>query len=91
MSPEQRQQILDEPDNYPLRVTFLGKTGLLTFEEAAFLRENAIDFEVDSSQIEEILAMLTEQGEVPAPPRGPLLRGLALVVGMLLFWRRAGR
>jgi hypothetical protein len=55
MSPEERREVLDVPANYPLRVTFLGKVGLLTFDQVAFLRRHGVDFAVDESQVERLL------------------------------------
>jgi hypothetical protein len=55
MSAEQRRHLLDDAANYPLYVTFLDKTGLLTFEEVHFLREKGVDFDVNDKQAEEVL------------------------------------
>lgn len=54
MSPRQRQEILGEKENFPLRATFLGKTGLLSFDEVDFLRQNGVDFDLDDRQLAEI-------------------------------------
>ncbi len=55
MSPGQRKELLENPDNYPLYVTFLNKTGLLTFEQVAFLREHDVDFDVEDRLAEVVL------------------------------------
>ena len=55
MSPRQRKELLENPDNYPLYVTFLNKTGLLTFEQVAFLREHDVDFDVEDRLAEVVL------------------------------------
>lgn len=55
MTPEEREKLLDDPDNYPLPVTFLGKTGLLSFEAVELLREHEVDFDVDDRPAAEIL------------------------------------
>lgn len=88
MSDEQRRQLLGEPANYPLRVSFLGKRGLLMPGDVELLRRHEVDFDVDDDQIEEILAKMTERGEVPAPPRGHLLRILAAILAVLVLLRR---
>ena len=89
MSREQRQQWLGDPQSYPLRVSFLGKEGLLSYGEVAFLREHGVDFEVDDAQIAEIEAEQAEEGLAPAPPRGwPLRLGAGLVAALLLLRRR---
>lgn len=56
MSEEQRRVLLEDPANYPLRVRFMGKRGLLMPDAIVLLRQNEIDFEVDDVQIENILA-----------------------------------
>ena len=97
MSPTQRQQLLENPDNYPLRVSFLGKSGLLTYEEVGFLREHAVDFDVDQSQLAELAAELRSEGvEVSAAPGTPQhhplrwpLALVALVLGALGLLRRS--
>lgn len=91
MSDELRVQLLDDPDNYPFRVRFLGKEGLLSMEELLFLRDNEVDFDISDAQIEEISA---ELGEAPAPRGGPLVRTISAVLGALavvIRIRRAGR
>ena len=55
MRDEWRHQLLDDPEIYPLRVTFLGKTGILTMEQVSFMRKNGVDFNVDDDQLLEIL------------------------------------
>jgi hypothetical protein len=55
MSPEQRKILLDNPESYPMRVCFLGKVGIMTREEMAFLLENGIDFDVDDRAAAEVL------------------------------------
>ncbi len=55
MSPEQRKILMDDPESYPLRIAFLGKVGILTQEEVAFLRENGVDFDVGDGQAAEAL------------------------------------
>lgn len=65
--------LLEDPENYPLLVTFLGKRGLLTFEEIAFLRRNGVDFDIDDHQVATLLeeqkrprAVTPLEGEGPA-------------------------
>ena len=55
MSPEQRQALLDNPENYPLHVRFLGKVGIVDYEQVKFLRVNGVDFDVDDRQAAEVL------------------------------------
>ena len=55
LSPEERGVLLQEADNFPLRVTFLGKIGLLTREELDLLQAHGVDFDVDDHQVAEIL------------------------------------
>jgi len=86
MSDEQRQQLLDNPEHYPLRVSFLGKVGLLSFEEVELLRQHDVDFDVADRQVAAILEELLEKGEPPAPPRSLLLRlGASLTVGLVFL------
>lgn len=56
MTTDMRSAVFPNPDNYPLRVTFLGKIGLLGSEGVALLLNNGVDFEVDDSQLADILA-----------------------------------
>lgn len=67
MTPEQRKELLDNPENYPLRVAFLGKVALLTLPEVAFLQRNGVDFDVDDRQVAEILGEQAGAGEAPSP------------------------
>ncbi len=93
MSPEQRKAIIDDPENYPLLVSFLGKTGLLMPPEVDFLIRSGVDFEVDDHQVAEILGIsvielrlfrgrapssIQEVGEVVVPP--PQRRRLHLLL-----------
>jgi hypothetical protein len=55
MTAEQRSQLLDDPDNYPLRGSFLEKTGLLTPEVVRLLIDRGTDFEVDDRQVASVL------------------------------------
>ncbi|MCL4464880.1 MAG: hypothetical protein M1401_01245 [Chloroflexi bacterium] len=55
MSPAQRQALFDQPENYPFRVSFLGKVGILSQAELDLLRQNGVDFDVDDSQAAEVL------------------------------------
>ncbi len=92
MSEEQRHFYLDGIENYPLRVAFLGKRGILTLEEVSFLRGKNVDFDVDDQQIEEMEAETIEKGEAPPPPRGTALRLLSIIVALLLLlWRTVRR
>ncbi|MHB1414519.1 MAG: hypothetical protein ACYC1C_04635 [Chloroflexota bacterium] len=88
MSDKLRVQLLDDPENYPFRVSFLGKEGLLTMEELLFLRDNEVDFDISDNQIEAIMA---ELGEAPGPPRNALLRGLGAIIGALAVVTRIRR
>lgn len=65
MSPEQIKKLLDDPESYPLRVEFLGKVGLLTYEELLFLRRHEVDFDVDDRQASAVLGI----GATHVPPR----------------------
>ena len=68
MSPEQRALLFDRSENYPLRIHFLGKTGLLSAEAVALLRQHGVEFEVDDKQVEAIFAHevgIEEPGEQP--------------------------
>lgn|GEM_PF-5770993 len=85
MSEEQRHQLLDDAEHYPLRVSFLSKQALLSQGEVAFLRRNGVDFDVDDAQIAEIQAELAEEGEAPAPPRGLILRGLGALAAAVVI------
>lgn len=88
MSQEQRQQWLDDPQSYPLRISFLGKEALLSRPEVSFLREQGVDFELDDAQIAEIEAEQAEAGLAPAPPGDwPLRLGAGLVAALLLLKR----
>lgn len=89
MSDEQRQQLLDEPANYPLKVSFLGKRGLLMPGEVELLRRHEVDFDLDDDQISEITADLIERGEVPAPRRSRVLRAISAPLAALVFLGRA--
>jgi hypothetical protein len=55
MTAEQRAQLLDDPDNYPLRGSFLEKNGLLTPEVVRLLIDRSIDFDVDNRQVASVL------------------------------------
>ncbi len=61
MSPVQRKLLLEDEESYPLRVTFLGKVGLLTMEQVTFLREHQIDFDVDDRQAAAVLGERAER------------------------------
>ncbi|MGE5617869.1 MAG: hypothetical protein ACM3US_01280 [Sphingomonadaceae bacterium] len=52
---EQRKRLLADPDNFPLRVAFLGKVGILTFEEVSFLLRSGVDPDFDRGQVEQVL------------------------------------
>ena len=96
MTPAQRGALLDDPDVYPLRVTFLGKAAILTREEIAFLRQNGVDFDVDQNQADRILVEAAHRDvavlwsapadEAPegagAPPSAT--RGLFVVIAAVL-------
>lgn len=68
MGLRQRQWLLANPENYPLRIDFLGKTGLLGFEAVALLVRHGVDFDVDDDQITKLLS---EQENVVAPMAAP--------------------
>ncbi|MCL5025935.1 MAG: hypothetical protein M1531_05510 [Chloroflexi bacterium] len=55
MTLQQRQQLLEDPQNYPLRVDFFGKTGLLSVEGVALLICHGVDFSLDDAQANGIL------------------------------------
>ncbi|MGI5861031.1 MAG: hypothetical protein ACOX6T_03130 [Myxococcales bacterium] len=74
MNAEQRA-LLDDPESYPMRVRFLGKTGTLSFTEVQFLRENGVDFELATP--EEERSLLARLVDVAA----------ALFGALLLLWR----
>lgn len=63
MSQAQRRIVVDNTDNYPLKVIFRGKSGILSPHEIAFLIENGVDFAVDSAQFKSILANPPEEGD----------------------------
>lgn len=65
MSEAQRQLLFDNPENYPLRVRFLRKSGLVTADVIVLLRREGIDFEVDDAQIEEIMTQQGYTGPMP--------------------------
>jgi len=94
MSLEQRKLLLEDPESYPLRVTFLGKTGIITEEQVAFLLENHVDFDVDDRQAAEVLGPEAVQRAAAAehPRRAALylllvLADAILVAAMSLFRR----
>lgn len=75
MSAHERMRLLEDEESYPLRVRFLGKVGLLSREEVAFLVNNGVDLELDDRQVRE---QLGEPGGLAAPvaeeaprPEGP--------------------
>ncbi len=55
MNPAQRKLLLEDEESYPLRVSFLGKVGILTLEQVTFLREHQVDFDVDDHQAAAVL------------------------------------
>jgi len=91
MSDDQRRQLLDDREMYPWRVTFLGKTGILSYEAISLLRDSGVDFDVDDHQIAEMLEEMMEKGEMPAPPRGMLLGLAAAVLAGVMLLRRVIR
>jgi hypothetical protein len=60
MTDEQRALLIDNPANYPLKIRFLGKTGIVSPPVVELLRANGIDFELDPQQIAELIADSTE-------------------------------
>lgn len=64
MSAQQRELLLDNLDNYPLRVSFLGKSGLLSAEGVELLRKHDVDFDLDDRQARSIMSGAT----VPKAP-----------------------
>ncbi len=92
MSREERKIVLDDPRNYPMRVSFLNKVGILCQEEVAFLRENQVDFDVDDSQVAEVLGeetVLAASARGAARPERPRFLTLLLdgLLAALLFRR----
>lgn len=84
MSPEQRKTLLDDRENYPMRVRFLGKVGIMTQEELAFLRENEIDFDVDDRGAAAVLgpdAVRAAQPQAARVAREGTTRGAGVVHG----------
>ncbi len=89
MSPEQRKTLLDDPEKYPMKVSFLDKVGILTREELAFLRENGVDFDVDDRQAAEALgeeAVRTAAARRGAQPAHGLLA--LVLIGLVALVRR---
>ncbi|MHB1417590.1 MAG: hypothetical protein ACYC1C_20270 [Chloroflexota bacterium] len=70
MSAQQRELLLDNLDNYPLRVSFLGKSGLLSAEGVALLRKNNVDFDLDDRQARNIILGATVPKAPWARPAG---------------------
>lgn len=69
MTEPRRRRLLADPDNYPLRVKFLGKVGLLSPNAIDLLIARGVDFEVDDGQAGEILARGgDESARTSAPP-----------------------
>ncbi|MHB0867920.1 MAG: hypothetical protein ACYC66_05775 [Chloroflexota bacterium] len=62
---EQRKRLMEDPGNFPLRVAFLGKMGILSHEEVSFLQQNGVDPDFDEGQLEEVLGETVR----PALPR----------------------
>ncbi len=90
MSEEQRHFFLDNPENYPVRVAFLGKRGLLTSQELRFLRGKGVDFDVDDHQIAEMEAETLYKGKAIPPPRQSLLLTLvSMAISLFLILRRS--
>ncbi len=50
-----QRKLLEDEESYPLRVTFLGKVGILTLEQVIFLREHQVDLDVDDRQAAALL------------------------------------
>ncbi|MHB1134018.1 MAG: hypothetical protein ACYC4L_16750 [Chloroflexota bacterium] len=79
MAPWQRERLLADPANYPLKVTFLGKVGLLNAETIDLLRANGVDFVLDDAQTRQLLAgepTTTGTAVDPAAPPLAALEGL---------------
>jgi len=67
MSAEQRRLFIEPEANYPLRVTFLGKGGLLSRETFAFLERSGVDLELDDDQAKELLDELVRAEQLTEP------------------------
>ncbi len=78
MTADQRRVLLDDPERYPLRVIFLGKAAILSYEELAFLRQRGVDFEIDRKQAEE--AFLEKGVPVALPSTVANVAGLFLAL-----------
>ncbi len=64
---EQRKRLLEDPGNFPLRVAFLGKVGILTFEEVSFLLRNGVDPDFEEAQLERVLGEPVRYAPQPSP------------------------
>ncbi len=89
MTLRQRQELFEDPRHYPLRVTFLGKTGLLSFEAVSLMVSHEVDFAVDDGQFEETMATMATMakettmddypaGSIQSPPEDSRRRLLGL-------------
>lgn len=101
MNDEARKLLLDNPDEYhSWKVSFLGKTGILSYEEIAFLRQEGVDFDIDDEQASVALGELAEEGKIDLPasniqPHGPeaatvwyVAAGAAVVSVLMRLLRR---
>lgn len=100
MNDEARKLLLDDPEYYPWRVRFLGKGGILSYEEIALLRQEGVDFDIDDEQASVALQELAEEGKIDLPtgsvlPHGPqaaavwyVAAGAAVVSVLLRLLRR---
>ncbi len=100
MSDQARKMLLDDPEYYPWRVRFLGKGGILCYEEIAFLRQEGVDFDIDDQQASAALRELAEEGKIDLPassiqPHGPkaatvwyVAAGAAVVSVLMRLLRR---
>ncbi len=71
MTAEQKRLLLGNPQNYPWRVTFLGKAGILSYEEIDFLQQQGVDFDLDDRQAEEILLAIGANGDLDGGTNSP--------------------
>jgi hypothetical protein len=82
MSPAQRQTVFDRPENYPFRVSFLGKVGILSPAAVDLLRQSGVDFDVDDAQAATLLGAGTVA--LAAAAREPV--ATAALVGGVAAW-----
>jgi hypothetical protein len=68
MTDEQRVLLVDNPASYPLKIRFLGKTGIVSPPVVELLRANGVDFELDPQQLAELIADLAENQNTESEP-----------------------